>query len=63
MRRKLKKRRLELGFTQKQMASKIGIARTTYTNIELGNKNPSLELAIKIKKVLHIKNDDFFTNE
>ncbi|WP_027339965.1 helix-turn-helix transcriptional regulator [Halonatronum saccharophilum] len=60
MRLKLKKRRLEKGFTQKQLATKVGIHRATYSNIELGNKNPSFSVATKIKKELSTKEDDIF---
>ena len=48
--------------TQKQIANEIGVARTTYTNIELGTKNPSLKLAMKIKEVLGVKEDYIFLN-
>lgn len=60
MRRKLRKVRLERGLTQREVAEKIGIARNTYTNIELGNKNPSLEVALNLKKVLKYDKDDIF---
>lgn len=60
MRGKLKEVRLENGFTQKVLAGKVGIQRTSYTSIELGSRNPSLETAIKIKKVLEYFDDDLF---
>lgn len=53
-------RRKELNLTQDEVAKKSGIARTTYTNIELGDKNPSLSVALKLKKVLKVKDDDIF---
>ncbi|MBZ9633023.1 helix-turn-helix transcriptional regulator [Clostridium tagluense] len=59
----LKKRRKELALTQKDLAEKLFVARNTYTNIELGNKNPSLLLALNIKRVLEYNKDDIFLNE
>ena len=63
MRLKLKEIRINRNLTQEDIASKLGIDRATYTNIELGNRNPSLEVALKIKQVLRYKNDDIFLNE
>lgn len=60
MRDKLKKVRLEQNLTQYQVAKMVGISRPSYTNIELGRKNPSLKIALKIKKVLNYKDDDIF---
>ena len=48
----LKRMRILKNMTQKEIAEKVGIARNTYTNIELGVKNPSLNVALKIKEVL-----------
>lgn len=53
-------RRKKLGLTQKEVAKRVGIARTTYTNIELGDKNPSLEVALRIKEALETEDDDIF---
>ncbi|MCF6464166.1 helix-turn-helix transcriptional regulator [Clostridium sp. Cult1] len=60
MRVNMIKKRKHLGLTQEEVAKKVGIARTTYTNIELGDKNPSLAVALKIKKVLKTEDDDIF---
>lgn len=60
MRTKLIEVRRKKGYTQEQMASKLNIARTTYTGYENGNFSPSLEMAIEIKKILNYKNDDIF---
>ena len=48
------------GYTQEQMANKLDVARTTYTGYENGNFSPSLEIAMKIKKILNYKKDDIF---
>ncbi|WP_018249755.1 helix-turn-helix transcriptional regulator [Orenia marismortui] len=60
MRIQLKEKRLEKGLTQKELANKVGIHRAYYSNIELGNKNPSLAVATRIKKELGTKEDDIF---
>jgi len=62
MRCNLKKARKIAGLTQAEIAKKVGIARSTYTNIELGIKNPSFNVATKIKRVLNINDDDIFLN-
>jgi len=63
MRTNLKRQRQKLGLTQAEVANKVGIARTSYTNIENGNKNPSLKIALKIKEIFNIKNDDIFLSD
>jgi len=55
--------RTKSGLTQDKLSKELGISRASYTNIELGLKNPSLSLAIKIKTVLNYSNDDIFLNE
>lgn len=62
MREKLIEVRIKKGYTQEQMANKLNIARTTYTGYEKGNVNPSLEVALIIKKILNYKKDDIFLN-
>ncbi|TCO53910.1 MULTISPECIES: helix-turn-helix transcriptional regulator [Thermoanaerobacteraceae] len=62
MRYYLKKARKQAGLTQAEIAKKVGIARTSYTNIELGIKNPSFDVATKIKKVLNVNDDNIFLN-
>lgn len=60
MRKRLIEIRKKRGYTHQQMADKLNIARTTYTGYENGNFDPSLEMALLIKKVLRYKNDDIF---
>ncbi|MCF6461461.1 helix-turn-helix transcriptional regulator [Clostridium sp. Cult3] len=60
MRSKLRDIRLKNNLTHEEIAKRVGINRATYTNIELGHKNPSLDVAIKIKKVLDYNYDDIF---
>lgn len=51
-----KKRKL----TQQQMAERLNIARTTYTGYENATFSPSIEKAIKIKRILGTTNDNIF---
>jgi len=60
LREHLKKRRIELRLTHEDIAEKVGIKRSTYTNIELGRKNPSFDVLIKLKKVLETNDDTIF---
>lgn len=62
MRDKLVEIRKKMGYTQEYMASKLNIARTTYTGYENGNFSPSLDMALQIKKILNYSNDDIFYN-
>lgn len=49
MREKLFEARKKAGFgTHKEIAEKLGISRPHYTHIELGTREPSLGLAMKI---------------
>lgn len=63
MRAKMKELREKKGLTQHQMANEIDVSRPTYVNIERGNANPSLPVAMKIKQVLEYKSDDIFLNK
>lgn len=64
MREILKQERMKKQLTQKELADKVGISRVHYTQIEKAsnNKNPSLEVALKIKTALDYSNDDLFLN-
>lgn len=60
MNNKLKIARIEKGFTQEQLANKVGATRQTIGLIEKGKYNPSLQLCIKIAKELGKTLDDLF---
>lgn len=62
MREKLIQLRKSNNFTQEDMATKLEIARTTYTGYENGTFSPSLDMAIRIKKILNYQKDDIFSN-
>lgn len=62
MREILKRERVKQNLTQKELADKAGISRVHYTQIEnaSNNKNPSLEVALKIKRALNYDDDNLF---
>lgn len=59
----LKQERIKKGLTQQELANLVGISRVHYTQIEnnSGNKKPSLDVAMGIKKVLGYSCDDLFS--
>lgn len=62
MREILKQERIKKGLTQQAIADLVGISRVHYTQIEnnTGNKKPSLDVAMSIKKALNYPGDDLF---
>lgn len=58
VRHKLLKERKRRGLTQKDVAEYIGVARTTYCEIENGNLNPRTATAIKISEFFGIRVND-----
>ena len=46
--------RMEMGYSQKDLSEKAGIARTTVVSIEKGKMSPSEEIIYKISKVLGV---------
>lgn len=56
----IKKLRKEAGFRQEDMAMKLGVSRQTIIAIENDKYNPTLELAMKIAKLLNRHVEDIF---
>ncbi len=53
--------RKKMKMTQEELATLTGVTRQTIISLEQGRYNPSLELAIKIKKALKQKHvEDVF---
>lgn len=46
--------------TQAQLARISGVPRQTISDIERKNRNPSVEIALKLAKSLHVKVEDIF---
>lgn len=63
MRTKLVKLRERHGYTQATFSNAIGISRSHYSQIETGEKEPSLRVGLKIKKALDYPYDDIFFNQ
>jgi transcriptional regulator with XRE-family HTH domain len=47
-------------FTQQEVASKVGITRSTYTRYERGSRNPKPKTAAKIAELLSFDAGKFF---
>ena len=62
MRVKLVKLREGSGYTQETFSKAVGISRSHYSQIETGEKEPSLKVGMKIKRVLDYHYDDIFFN-
>ena len=60
---KLKLARIENRLTQEGLADRVEVARQTIGLIEKGKYNPSLNLCIKIAKVLNKTLDQLFWEE
>lgn len=62
MRYWLVEKRNKLELSQGEVAKSAGIHRGSYTNIELGRRNPSVRVAKKIGEVLKFDWTIFFDN-
>ena len=60
---KLKLARVEKGYSQQQLADLVEVTRQTIGLIEKGKYNPTLNLCIKIAKVLDRTLNDIFWEE
>lgn len=56
----VKQARQYAGYTQKEMAEKLGISRDTYRKIEISPKTASVALAKKISAVVDIPINQIF---
>lgn len=62
MRAKLQQLRKSNGYTQQTFSAAVGTSRSHYAQIETGDKQPALRLALQIKRVLNYYGDDIFDN-
>lgn len=62
MRVKLKEMREAQGYTQRSFGEAVGVSRSHYSQVESGEKQPSLRLALRIKRALGYYGDDIFDN-
>ena len=56
----IREKREELGLSQKELADKSGITQSFLCDIEQGRSKPSIDVAIKLAKVLKVKDIKFF---
>jgi putative transcriptional regulator len=61
MKNNIKPLRKELGLRQEDMAAKLGVSRQTVIAIENDKYNPTLELAMKLARLLGKSVEDIFT--
>lgn len=59
----LKKLRKKLGYTQRNVADAVGIARESYTNIENRVRHPSVPVAKRLGEVLGFDWSELFEND
>ena len=52
--------RLKQGLNQQEMANKLGISKSYYVAIELGNNDPSFRVAEELYKQFHDQYNDIF---
>jgi putative transcriptional regulator len=57
---KMKELRAGLGLSQAELAKRVGVSRQTINMIENGSYNPTIELCIKLCRVLGVTLNDIF---
>ena len=60
---KLKEIREELGISQKELAEKMQVSPTNIYNYETGRTEPSIEVLLKLSKILNTSVDYLIGNE
>lgn len=60
MKNRVKQLRKEAGLRQEDMAAQLGVSRQTIIAIENDKYDPSLELAMKIARLLGLHVDEIF---
>lgn len=59
----MKQARAEAGFSQQELADRLGVSRQTINAIEKGDYNPTIKLCIGICRVLGRTLNDLFWEE
>ncbi|WP_196603405.1 helix-turn-helix transcriptional regulator [Pectinatus haikarae] len=57
----IEEKRIKLGFTQKQLADKIGVDRATVGKWELGISIPRVEKLLMLAKILNCSIEDIYS--
>jgi Predicted transcriptional regulators len=63
MQNKIRELRKDLGFRQEDLAEKLGVTRQTINAIENNKYNPTLELAMKLARLLRVNVEELFILE
>lgn len=58
---RIERERLRVGWTQEELAHKVGVTRQTISALEKGNYTPSVALALKCAKVFKTSVEELFT--
>ncbi|HZK56552.1 MAG TPA: helix-turn-helix transcriptional regulator [Desulfosporosinus sp.] len=61
MKNNIRELRKQLGFRQEDMAMALGVTRQTINAVENEKYSPTLELAMKLAKLLNTTVDELFT--
>ncbi|AGK96822.1 helix-turn-helix transcriptional regulator [Clostridium pasteurianum] len=61
MKNNIKKLRKQLGYRQEDLANTLGVTRQTINAIENEKYNPTLELAMKLARLLNTTIEELFT--
>lgn len=56
----MRERRAERGWSQGELAERLGVSRQTVNAIETGKYDPSLELAFAIARVFKVRIEEVF---
>ncbi len=60
---RLKELRMQVGFSDLDMAKMLGISKTFYWQIENGKRGLKYHMAIRIAEIFGLKPDDLFYND
>jgi putative transcriptional regulator len=60
MENRLEKLRTQKGWTQLELADRVGVSRQTIISLERGRYNPSILLAFRLAGVFGVKIEDVF---
>jgi putative transcriptional regulator len=63
IRNRVKERRTDRGWTQQQLAEKVGVSRQSINSIERNRYVPSLQLALVFARIFDCSTDDLFVLE
>lgn len=58
----LRLRRLELGYTQQFMATRLGVTQQSYSKIENNPENTTLKLLLRVSEILQLEPRMLYSN-